>query len=174
MPTTPVPKHDGKILLVADQGLKPGEEMTRSQVDDKVDDFYQGIGGAEFFATLAERFYALVAADDVLAPLFPVDDWPRQAERLAAHYVQLYGDNDLTAAWDPRLHQAHSHWLITREQRLRWLALMRRAGELVSAPEPYFTEFMTIMKIASGEMMAVSRGAAIARGRRFHWDGTER
>jgi hypothetical protein len=51
---------------------------------------------------------------------------------------------------------------------------MREGGARLDAPEPYFTEFMTIMKIASGEMMAVSRGAAIARGKRFHWDGTPR
>jgi hemoglobin len=174
MPSTPAPKHDGKVLLVADQGVRSAEHMSRADVDQRVDDFYAGIGGENFFRALADRFYELVSEDDLLAPLFPVADWPRQAERLAAHYIQLYGDNDLTAAWDPHLHQAHSHWLITREQRLRWLALMKRAGELMQAPEPHFTEFMTIMKIASGEMMAVSRGAAIARGERFHWDGTEK
>jgi truncated hemoglobin YjbI len=174
MSSNSVPEHDGKVLLVAEDGVRSAEHMSQSDVEKKVDDFYTGIGGEAFFRALTERFYALVAEDEVLAPLFPVNDWPRQAERLAAHYLQLYGKNDLTAAWDPRLHQAHSHMLITREQRLRWLALMKEAGALLDAPEPYFTEFMTIMKIASGEMMAVSRGAAIARGKRFHWDGTPR
>jgi truncated hemoglobin YjbI len=167
-----VPEHDGKVLLVAEDGVRPAEHMSPSDVDKKVGDFYGGIGGEAFFRALATEFYTLVAQDEVLTPLFPVDDWPRQAERLAGHYLQIYGENDLTAAWDPRLHQAHSHFLITREQRLRWLALMKEAGARLDAPEPYFTEFMTIMKIASGEMMAVSRGAAIARGTRFHWDGT--
>ncbi|WP_169948966.1 truncated hemoglobin [Microbispora sp. H11081] len=178
MPTTAppatAPAHDGKVLLVADEGVKPAEQMTPADVDKKVADFYTGIGGEAFFRALASRFYALVSRDEVLLPLFAVHDWDRHAERLAAHYIQIYGRNDLTAAWDPRMHQAHSHFLITREQRLRWLALMKEAGTLLSAPEPYFTEFMTIMKIASGEMMAVSRGAAIARGVRFHWDGTPR
>jgi truncated hemoglobin YjbI len=174
MSPEPKPQHDGKVLLVAENGVRPAEHMSRSDVDAKVDDFYRGIGGEAFFRALAAQFYALVAEDELLAPMFPVDDWPRQAERLADHYVQLYGENDLTAAWDPRLHQAHSHMLITRDQRLRWLALMKEAGARLDAPEPYFTEFMTIMKIASGEMMAVSRGAAIARGKRFHWDGTPR
>lgn len=174
MAADPVPRHDGKILIVADQGVKPAEQMTREEVDRKVDDFYTGIGGEAFFRALTSAFYQLVAADDLLAPLFAVPDWDRHAERLANHYVQLYGRNDLTAAWDPRLHRAHSHFLITRDQRLRWLALMARAGARLSAPEPYFTEFMTIQKIASGEMMAVSRGAALARRERFHWDGTPR
>ncbi|MEO3808170.1 hypothetical protein ABGB17_04140 [Sphaerisporangium sp. B11E5] len=174
MPTSSVPAHDGKVLLVADEGVKPAEHMTASEVDKKVEDFYTGIGGEAFFRALATRFYELVSRDDLLPALFPVHDWARHAERLAAHYVQIYGRNDLTAAWDPRMHQAHAHTLITRDHRLRWLALMREAGASLSAPEPHFTEFMTIMKIASGEMMAVSRGAAIARGQRFHWDGSPR
>lgn len=169
-----VPAHDGKVLLVADQGVKPAEHMTASEVDAKVDDFYTGIGGAAFFRALATRFYELVSADDLLPALFPVHDWERHAGRLAEHYLRIYGENDLTAAWDPRMHQAHAHMLISRDHRLRWLALMREAGTSLAAPEPYFTEFMTIMKIASGEMMAVSRGAAIARGQRFHWDGSPR
>lgn len=174
MSPEPVPQHDGKVLLVADGGLKPAEGMDRRQVEEKVDNFYTGIGGEEFFTALTAQFYRLVAEDELLAPLFPVPNWPLHAERLAAHYVQLFGDNDLTAAWDPRMHQAHSHFLIAREHRLRWLALMKEAATRLEAPEPHLTEFMTIMKIASGEMMAVSRGAAIARGERFHWDGTPR
>ncbi len=174
MTSDAVPQHDQKVLLVADGGLKPAEHMNRQQVDQKVGDFFAGIGGEAFFRALTKQFYALVAEDDLLAPLFPVPDWTLHADRLAAHYLQLYGENDLRAAWDPRMHQAHSHFLITREHRLRWLALMKEAGTRLRAAEPYFTEFMTIMKIATGEMMAVSRGAAIARGERFHWDGTPR
>ncbi|GAA3150480.1 hypothetical protein GCM10010521_42660 [Streptomyces rameus] len=172
MPSTPPPSHDGKVLLVADQGLQSAEHMTARQVDRKVADFWAGIGGAGFFDALTRRFYELVSADAVLAPLFPVPDWDRHAARLAAHFGRIYGQNDLTAAWDPRMHQAHAHFLITREQRLRWLELMREAGTALDAPEPHFTEFLTIMKIASGEMTAVSRGAALARGERFHWDGS--
>ncbi|MFD7288560.1 truncated hemoglobin [Streptomyces sp. NPDC059863] len=174
MPPQPVPQHDGKVLLVADQGLKSGDRMTPSQVDRKVEDFYAAIGGEPFFRALTARFYELVAEDEVLAPLFPVPDWATHADRLAGHFVRMYGDNDLTAAWEPRLHQAHSQVLIAREHRLRWLELMARAGASLNAPESEFGEFMTIMKVASGEMMAASRGAALARGERFHWDGSPR
>ncbi|WP_189828016.1 truncated hemoglobin [Streptomyces finlayi] len=148
--------------------------MTPEQVDQKVQDFYTAIGGAPFFTALTNRFYELVAQDDVLRPLFAVTDWTKHAQRLADHYIRMYGDNDLTAAWEPGLHQAHCHFLITREQRLRWLELMGRAGDDLDAAQPEFGEFMTIMKVASGEMMAASRGAALARGERFHWDGTPR
>ncbi len=172
MTSHPVPKHDGTILLVAEDGLASGEHLDRTAVDRTVDDFYTGIGGEAFFRELTAAFYALVARDELLRPLFHSPLWARHAERLADHYVRLYGGNDLTAAWDPRMHQAHSHFLITREQRTRWLELMRQAGTALSAAEPHFGRFLTIMKVASGEMTAVSRGAAIARGERFHWDGT--
>ncbi|MFF0478802.1 truncated hemoglobin [Streptomyces sp. NPDC004284] len=169
---TPAPRHDGKVLLVADQGLQSGEQLSAAQVDRKVSDFWTGIGGAAFFEALTTRFYELVADDELLSPLFAVPDWPRHAARLGEHFRRIYGENDLTAAWDPKMHQAHAHFLISREQRMRWLALMKQAGTQLQAPEPHFTEFLTIMKIASGEMTAVSRGAALARGERFHWDGS--
>ncbi len=174
MPPQPVPQHDGKVLLVADKGLQAGDRMTPSQVDRKVEDFYAAIGGEPFFRALTARFYELVADDEVLRPLFAVTDWSMHAERLADHFVRMYGDNDLTAAWEPRLHQAHCHFLIAREHRLRWLELMGRAGADLDAAQPEFGEFMTIMKVASGEMMAASRGAALTRGERFHWDGSPR
>jgi truncated hemoglobin YjbI len=168
------PQHDGRVLLVADHGLKDAEHLAPPEVNAVVDDFYTAIGGRDFFERLAARFYLLVSGDDLLAALFPNPDWDLQTRRLADHYISLYGDNDLTAAWDPRLHQAHTFFVITREHRTRWLELMRRAGHELGAPEPQFGEFMTIMKIASGEMMAVSRGAGLARGKRFHWDGSPR
>jgi hemoglobin len=178
MPDGNRPQHDGRVLLVArpggQDGLRDGEDLDRPEVDAVVQEFYSGIGGAAFFRRLTRAFYRLVSEDELLAPLFPDGDWDRQARLLAAHYIALYGKNDLTAAWDPRLHRAHTRFVITRDQRARWLELMRRAGAETGAPEPQFGQFMTIMKIASGEMMAVSRGAGLARGARFHWDGTPR
>jgi truncated hemoglobin YjbI len=166
------PAHDGRVLLVAEGGLKNGEHLTPAAANAKVDDFYERIGGAEFFRTLCTRFYRLVSGDEILSPLFPKRDWDRQARTLSQHFVRLWGENDLTEAWRPGLQRAHAHWIITRPQRLRWLELMGEAARQVGAPAEQFDEFMTIMKVASGEMMAVSRGAALARGDAFHWDGS--
>ena len=166
------PVHDGRVLLMAEDGLKSAEHLTPSAAAAKVDDFYQAVGAAQYFETLCKHFYGLVADDDVLRPLFPERDWDRQAHTLTKHFVRLWGENDLTEAWRPSLHRAHSHWIITRTQRLRWLELMGRAARAVGTPQQQYDEFMTIMKIATGEMTAVSRGAAIARGDAFHWDGT--
>lgn len=166
------PVHDGRVLLVADGGLKSAENLSATQAAAKVDDFYGQIGGEEYFQRLCTCFYQLVSDDDVLSPLFPEADWDRQARTLWRHFVRLWGENDLTEAWRPGLQRAHTHWIITRQQRLRWLELMRAAAQKVGTPEKQLDEFMTILKIATGEMMAASRGAAIARNEVFHWDGT--
>lgn len=170
-----VPTHDGKVLVVAEgEQVRDGEHLDARTVSDVVADFYTAIGGARFFTELGERFYALVAEDDLLRPMFPRADWADQARGLSAHFHRIYGDNDLTAAWEPELHAAHTRRVITRAQRLRWLELMARAAESLDPPRKQLDEFLAIMKIASGEMMAASRGAAVARGERFHWDGTPR
>src|SRR5690349_8614324 len=105
-PAASVPRHDGKVLLVAEQGLQSAEGMTATQVDRRVTDFWTGIGGAAFFQALTTRFYELVAEDDVLPPLFAVHDWDRHAARLYDHFSRIYGENDLAAAWEPKMHQA--------------------------------------------------------------------
>jgi truncated hemoglobin YjbI len=134
-------------------------------------DFYEAIGGDAFFTRLADRFYALVAEDELLSPLFPRADWPRQARLLSGHLMRMWGDDDPTEAWRPGLHRAHSRRLITREQRIRWLKLIRQAATDAGAAPDQLEEFMTFMRIGTGELMAVSRGAALARGESFGWDG---
>jgi truncated hemoglobin YjbI len=169
------PVHDGRVLVVAHgTEVRDGEALEPEAVATVVTDFYERIGGTDFFTELARRFYALVAEDDVLSPLFPRRDWAAQARGLAAHFVRIYGHNDLTAAWDPDLHRRHAHRIITREQRLRWLELMSCAGHSLEPPQDQLDQFLAIMKIASGEMMAASRGAALARRESFHWDGSPR
>lgn len=169
------PQHDGRVLVAArGSQVLDAATLTPRQVDDLVSAFYAEIGSREFFTALGTRFYALVAGDDLLAQLFPKADWHVQARRLSAHFIRMWEHNDLTAAWDRRIHEKHSHQVITREQRLRWLDLIEEAATQVGAPRHRVEELVAVMKIASGEMMAASRGAAIARGEQFAWDGSPR
>ncbi|MEV4117144.1 hypothetical protein AB0J64_56775, partial [Nonomuraea sp. NPDC049695] len=104
-----------------------------------------------------------VADDPLLSPLFP-GSVERQANRLARHYIRMYGTPDLSEGWDPRFLKAHLHTVIGTRHRRQWLELMRRAGHEVDAPEPWFSDFMTTMINGSGAVSAASRGAALARG----------
>jgi truncated hemoglobin YjbI len=134
-------------------------------------EFYHLIGGDAFFVRLANHFYELVAEDDLLSPLFPRADWSRQSRALSGHLRRLWGKDDRTEAWSPSLHAAHSHRLITQEQRWRWLELIGEAAKDAGAPRDQLEEFVAFMGIGSAEIMAVSRGAAIARGDAFTADG---
>jgi hemoglobin len=156
--------------LVSDGELILAEEVTPQETAQWLRQFYDDIGGADFFRRLTSEFYRLVAADETLAPLFR-GSWHRHAARLAGHYDRMYGTPDLSEAWEPRLLAAHTGFLISRAHRARWLDLMREAGAAVEAAEPLFSDFIGTMVMATGDMMGVSRGAAIARGERFDRDG---
>lgn len=152
----------GQVLLL--------EDMTREQALDIAREFYREIGGAEFFQRLCTTFYRLVYDDPLLRPLFR-GDADTHARRLAVHFDRMYGTPDLSEGWDQRFLAAHLHVVISNQHRRRWLALMRAAGEEVSAPDPWFSDFMSTMTNGSGAVTAASRGAAIARGLQVDRDG---
>ena len=52
---------------------------------------FQLVGGTPFFVELVERFYARVAVDPVLRPLYPDDDLTAAREHLTAFLVQYWG-----------------------------------------------------------------------------------
>lgn len=134
-------------------------------------EFFETIGGVAFFIRLGTCFYELVSADELLAPLFPAADWARQATLLSSHFIRLWGRDDPAEAWRPGLLKVHTRWIITHEQRRRWLELIRQAAADAGAPDERLEEFITFMRLRAGQMTAVSRGAAVARGESFGWNG---
>jgi truncated hemoglobin YjbI len=134
-------------------------------------EWYAAVGGDQFFRRLAIEFYTLVEFNATLAPLFkpPMDV---HAGRLLRHFKRMYGRGDLREAWNPRLLQAHSHFLITHQHRREWINLLHRAGHNVNTPEPWLSQLIGVMQIASGDLMAASRGAALQRGEAFDHEGT--
>ena len=160
--------------LVMNGDMVLAEDPAPEQVDQWLRDFYAEIGGHEFFLRLATAFYRLVAADDLLAPLFAGGSWERHATRLAGHFDRMYGKPDRTEAWAPRLLTAHTRFLISHEHRARWLDALREAGRQISSPEPLFSDFVATMVMATGDLMGVSRGAAISRGESFDRFGVRR
>jgi hemoglobin len=133
--------------------------------------FYESLGGEQFFTDLCGEFYRLVAADPLLAPLFPDADWPAHSRRLAAHFHRLYALARPDEGWSPHLLRSHTRILISRDHQDRWLHLFRLAGLQVAAPQPLFEDFQTVLGVAARTMTAASRGAAIQRGERFDRQG---
>ena len=91
--------------------------------------FYQAVGGHDTFVRLVDRFYAGVAEDPVLRPLYPGDDLSPAATRLRMFLEQYWGGPTTYSQQrgHPRLRMRHAPFKVTPEARDRWLAHMREA-----------------------------------------------
>ena len=53
--------------------------------------FYEQVGGEKFFADLVSQFYAVVATDPILRPMYPETDMKGAAQRLQWFLEQYWG-----------------------------------------------------------------------------------
>lgn len=91
--------------------------------------FYEAMGGQEGFTRLVRRFYQGVRTDDVLAPMYPQDDWEGAEERLRLFLEQYWGGPTAYSEQrgHPRLRMRHMPYQVTFEARDRWLHHMGEA-----------------------------------------------
>jgi hemoglobin len=100
--------------------------MTRADADT----LYQRVGGTEFFERLVDEFYAGVATDDVLAPLYPeFPDFSGARHRLTLFLVQYWGGPTTYSdeRGHPRLRMRHFPFHVGPLERDRWLHHMNAA-----------------------------------------------
>ena len=97
---------------------------------------YDAVGGMPFFVALVDRFYAKVAKDIMLRPLYP-DDLGPPAEHLALFLAQYWGGPTTYSdeRGHPRLRMRHAPFVIGSRERDRWLVHMRTAIAESGAPE---------------------------------------
>lgn len=98
---------------------------------------YAAAGGMPFFERLVGRFYAGVADDPVLRPLYPEADLAPAARRLTLFLAQYWG-GPATYAQErghPRLRMRHAPFPIDEDARDRWLTHMRAAVAELDPPE---------------------------------------
>lgn len=98
---------------------------------------FERAGGMPFFERLVARFYASVATDPVLRPLYPEPDLAPARRRLTLFLAQYWGG---PRTYDderghPRLRMRHAPFAIDVAARDRWLTLMR-AALAAEAPAP--------------------------------------
>jgi hemoglobin len=100
--------------------------------------FYEAVGGEETFRLLVHRFYAGVAGDPVLRPLYPEEDLSGAEERLRMFLVQYWGGPRTYSEQrgHPRLRMRHVPFAVTPEARDAWLRHMRDALDSLDLPEP--------------------------------------
>lgn len=89
---------------------------------------YDDVGGEPVFRQLVADFYAGVAQDPVLRPLYPEDLGPAE-ERLRLFLVQYWGGPTTYSEQrgHPRLRMRHAPFAIGPAERDAWLTHMRDA-----------------------------------------------
>ena len=89
---------------------------------------YDQVGGTPFFYALVERFYAGVATDPVLRPLYP-QDLTGAKRNLADFLIQYWGgpDDYSRRRGHPMLRARHLPFAIGRRERDAWMHHMTAA-----------------------------------------------
>lgn len=85
--------------------------------------FYDEIGGMETIASIVDTFYAGVAEDDLLRPMYPEEDLGPAASRLTLFLAQYWGGPTTYSdtRGHPRLRMRHVPYAIDTAARDRWL-----------------------------------------------------
>ena len=113
--------------------------MSQQRPDTRPDSVYAAIGGDETFRRLVERFYAGVAEDPILRPLYPEQDLGPAADRLRMFLIQYWGGPTTYSEHrgHPRLRMRHVPFAIGTAQRDAWLRHMRDALDSLGLPPTY-------------------------------------
>ena len=102
------------------------------------DTLFELAGGEPTFRLLVERFYARVATDPVLRPVYPEEDLSGATERLTLFLIQYWGGPSTYSErrGHPRLRLRHAPFVIGQRERDAWLGHMTAAVDsLELAPQ---------------------------------------
>jgi len=102
------------------------------------ENFYEAVGGEKTFEQLVSHFYALVAIDPILRPMYPVDDLHGAAIRLKMFLEQYWGGPKTYSEerGHPRLRMRHAEFKIGIKERDAWFISMKSAvNDLEITPE---------------------------------------
>jgi hemoglobin len=91
--------------------------------------FYEEVGGEAFFNDFVSQFYARVAIDPILRPMYPESDMKGAALRLKMFLEQYWGGPTTYSEerGHPRLRMRHAGFHIGPAAKEAWLTCMREA-----------------------------------------------
>jgi hemoglobin len=115
---------------------------------------YDAVGGQPFFDALCARFYAGVAADPLLRPLYP-DDLAAAEAHLAGFLAQYWGGPTTYSdeRGHPRLRMRHAPFRIGTAERDAWLVHMAAALDEVRPPADIEARMLDYFTVAADAMM---------------------
>ena len=117
--------------------------------------FYDAVGGEETFRRLVHHFYAGVAEDPLLRPLYPEPDLAGAEERLRMFLVQYWGGPRTyqERRGHPRLRMRHAPFAIGIAERDAWLRHMRAAVDSLDLPESAAVMLWDYLEMAAHSMV---------------------
>ena len=117
--------------------------------------FYEEIGGEAFFADLTAQFYAQVAVDPILRPMYPESDLKAAARRLQWFLEQYWGGPTTYQEnrGHPRLRMRHAPFHINRAAHDAWLRAMRAAIDGVEMKPEHKEQLWSYIEMAAAAMI---------------------
>ena len=120
---------------------------------------YDQMGGRKTFENLVSHFYALVAIDPVLRPMYPDDDFKGAAERLLMFLEQYWGGPDTYSQvrGHPRLRMRHAQFKIGEKERDVWLCHMKSAVDSLEMDNEMREQLWNYLVMAANSMVNQER-----------------
>jgi hemoglobin len=117
--------------------------------------FYEEIGGEVFFADLTAQFYAQVAVDPILRPMYPDTDLKAAATRLQWFLEQYWGGPTTYQEnrGHPRLRMRHAQFHINLAAHDAWINAMRTAVDGMQMRPEHKEQLWSYLEMAAAAMI---------------------
>ena len=117
--------------------------------------FWEEVGGTDFFEELISAFYAQVAVDPILRPMYPESDLHEAAERLQMFLEQYWGGPTTysEARGHPRLRMRHNQFFIDSKAKEAWLSAMGKALDSVEIDRVHRAELWNYLELAANSLV---------------------
>ena len=160
-----MPLRDGAARLVCDRrrarglllpwvALDPAGDILSGVGSADARTIFQAVGGGETFDRVVARFYAGVADDPVLRPMYP-EDLEESRRRLSLFLQQYFGGPGTYSdeRGHPRLRMRHLPFAIGQAERDAWMRHMREAVEEERLPAEVEAVLMEYFERAASFLM---------------------
>ncbi|MDP3969226.1 MAG: globin [Nocardioides sp.] len=117
--------------------------------------FYEDIGGYDVIHRIVEVFYAGVAEDELLRPMYPEEDLGPAAERFTLFLCQYWGGPTTYSdtRGHPRLRMRHAPFAVTPTAKDHWLHHFRAGLDAVALTPEQDAEFWGYVQHAAQFMV---------------------
>ena len=117
--------------------------------------FWEEVGGTNFFVELTSAFYAQVATDPILRPMYPDSDLHAAAERLQLFLEQYFcGPTTYSELrGHPRLRMRHNQFFIDSKAKEAWLQAMGNALDTLDIDTAHRAELWNYLELAANSLV---------------------